>query len=61
MKWLTDTRAFAAKSVLALILAVAASAGFPGANPAAGQTAGEAALQALIDQAKKEPNAIDGS
>ena len=61
MTWLADTRDVAVKSVLAMALAVAASAGFAGANPAASQTAGEAALQTLIEQAKKEPNAIDGS
>lgn len=58
MTWLADTRALAVKFTLAMILTAAANAGI---SPAAGQTAGEAALQALIEQAKKEPNAIDGS
>jgi len=61
MRWMADRRAFAMRSALAMVLAVAASAGLAGLTPAASQTSGEAALQALIDQAKKEPNAIDGS
>jgi ABC-type Fe3+ transport system substrate-binding protein len=54
------TRAFLARTSVAIVMAATASAAFA-ADSGAGKTPGEVALQALIEQAKKEPNAINGS
>jgi ABC-type Fe3+ transport system substrate-binding protein len=63
MRCIQGTRTFFARWGVALAMASGSAvvAGPALAASASGKTPGEAALQALIEQAKKEPNAINGS
>ena len=56
-----STRSFVARTALAIVLAVITGATLAASGPEADQVSGQAALQVLIDQAKTEPNAINGS
>ncbi len=61
MRVLLQTRLFCAMSAVAVGLAALASTSFAASGPGdSAKTPGAAALQALIEQAKKEPNVVSG-
>jgi ABC-type Fe3+ transport system substrate-binding protein len=55
------TCSFLTRTSVAIVLTAMASAALAASEPGGSKPPGEAALQALIEQAKKEPNAINGS